>query len=118
SIGRSERGRNDRESLARRARSRAARGDGGRRARGRAAPARRLARRVLLPDGGRARVYRRPDRTGLPPPVRRGALRRLVLEGPAAVLELGLRGMIPISDGAGGAGPGSAGGYDGAARAG
>src|SRR5690242_4254500 len=50
-----------------------------------------LRRRLLLPGGRRPLLHRQPHRVGVPASLRRGALRRLVLEGATALLELGLR---------------------------
>ncbi len=46
--------------------------------------------------GHRAPLHGEPQRAGLPAPVRRGAVRRLVLEGAAPRLELGLRGLSRV----------------------
>src|SRR2546425_7793160 len=48
-------------------------------------------RGVLLPRRRNPALHEQSQRGGLPPALRRGALRRLVLEGAAALLELGLR---------------------------
>src|SRR5262249_53867419 len=48
---------------------------------------------LLLPGGQGAPVHREPDRARVPDPVRRGAVRQLVLEGAPALLERGLRGL-------------------------
>src|SRR4029453_12723049 len=55
-----------------------------------------IRRRVLLPRGGDARVHRQPDRARVSPAMRRGALRRLVLERTLALLELGLRRLARV----------------------
>src|SRR5213078_2360701 len=52
-------------------------------------------RRVLLPRRRDAELHERPQRAGLPSALRRGVVRRLVLERTAALLELGLRRLMP-----------------------
>src|SRR5215510_2052698 len=58
---------------------------------------RQLAWRLLLPGRRHAPLHRRPHPRRVPAAVRPRALRRMVLEGAPAVLELGLRRLIGMT---------------------